>query len=222
MDKIQLSATLRDLKTTTPKKLRKTGFIPAVLYGHNIPTTPLTINFSEFQRVLRKAGESTIVELTTEDGKVHPVLIHEVQNHYLQSTPEHVDFYQVSMTEKLTATVALEYTGESNAVKAMGGTLVKVLNEVEVECLPVDLPHNIVVDITPIKTFEDAITVKDLKVSSKVTILTPHEELVVKVQPPRDVEAELSAPVVEDVAAVEGAAENKPAEVEGEAKPEKK
>jgi large subunit ribosomal protein L25 len=222
MDKIQLSATLRDLTTTTPKKLRKSGFIPAVLYGHNIPTTPLTINFSEFQRVFRKAGESTIIELTTADGKTHPVLIHDVQNHYLQSTPEHVDFLQVSMTEKLTATVALEYTGESNAVKAMGGTLVKVLNEVEVQCLPMDLPHNIIVDITPLQTFDNVITVKDLKISSKVTILTPHEELVVKVQPPRDVEAELSAPVIEDVASVEGAAENKPVEADADAKPEKK
>ncbi len=219
MEKIQLNAKSRDLKATTPKKLRKTGFIPAVLYGHKVPTQPMTVNLNEFEKVLRKAGESTIVDLVTEDGKVHPVLIHDVQVHYLQSTPEHVDFYEVSMTEKLKANVVLEFTGESNAVKALGGVLVRVLNEVEVECLPADLPHNIEVDITPLKTLDDNILVKDLKVSSKVTILTPHEELVVKVQPPRDVEAELSAPVVEDVSAVEGAAEDKPAP-EGEVKQE--
>ncbi len=212
MDKIQLKSQVRDIKTTTPKKLRKQGIIPAVLYGHNVPTQSISISFSEFERAFKKAGESTIIDLLTEDGKIHPVLIHDVQAHYLQSTPEHVDFYEVSMTEKLTATVVLEYTGESNAVKAMGGVLVKVLNEVEVECLPADLPHNIEVDITPLQTLDNEIFVKDLKVSSKVTILTPHDDLVAKVQPPRDVEAELAAPVVEDISAVEGAAENKPVE----------
>lgn len=223
MDKIQLKSQARDIKTQQPKKIRKQGLIPAVLYGHNVANQNLTISFNEFERVFRKAGESTIIELLTEDGKTHPVLIHDVQAHYLQSTPEHVDFYEVSMTEKLQAGVALEFIGESNAVKAMGGTLVKVLNEIEVECLPADLPHNIVVDISSLKTLEDVITVKDLKIPAKVTVITAEEELVVKVQPPRDVEAELAQPVVEDISAVEGAAEDKPATPEeGEKKAEEK
>lgn len=223
MDKIQLKAMARDIKATTPKKIRKQGLIPAVLYGHKVENQNISVNFGEFEKAFKKAGESTIIDLITEDGKTHPVLIHDVQAHYLQSTPEHVDFYEVSMTEKLTASVALEFVGESNAVKAMGGVLVKVLNEVEVECLPADLPHNIEVDVTVLKTLQDEIFVKDLKVPAKVTVITLGDELIIKVQPPRDVEAELAEPVVEDVSKVEGAAEDKPATPdEGEKKSEDK
>ena len=150
------------------------------------------------------------MELLTGDGKTHPVLIQDVQIHYLTSRPIHADFYEVSMTEKLKAKVALEFTGEAPAVKTLGGILVKVLSEVEVECLPADLPHNIEVNIDILKTLQDSIHVKDLSVPSKVTILTNPDEMVAKVQPPRDVEAELAAPVVEDVSKVEGAAEDKP------------
>ena len=220
MGKLQLKAQMRDLKTSKPEKLRKEGILPAVLYGHKVQNQALSINAREFDRVLKKAGESTIVDLVTDDGKNHPVLIHEVQTHYLTSVPTHVDFYEVSMTEKLKAKVALEFTGEAPAVKTLGGVLVKVLSEVEVECLPADLPHNIEVAMNGLKTLQDTIHVKDLKVAAKVHILTPAEELVVKVQPPRDVEAELAAPVVEDVSKVEGAAEDKPV-AEGEAAPEK-
>lgn len=226
MDKLQLKAEVRDLKTTTPQKLRKAGKLPAVLYGHKIQNTALTVNAREFDKVLRKAGESTIVELITDDGKTHPVLIHEVQYHYLTSVPTHVDFYVVSMTEKLKAKVILEFVGESAAVKTMGGVLVKVLSEVEVACLPADLPHNIAVSLDALKTLQDSIHIKDLSVPLKVKILNPADEMVAKVQPPRDVEAELSTPVVEDVSKVEGAAEIKP-EAEGAAtetagaKPEK-
>jgi large subunit ribosomal protein L25 len=218
MDKIQLKATSRDIKTTTPGKLRKAGLLPAVLYGHNVPNASLALSQGEFEKVLKKAGESTIVELVTEDGKTHPVLIHDVQIHYLTSRPIHVDFYQVSMTEKLKANVALDFIGEAKAVKEMGGVLVKILNEVEVECLPMDLPHSFTVDISTLVDFSSSIHVKDLKVSSKVKVLTPAEDVVAKVQPPRDVEAELSAPVIEDVSAVEGAAEDKPVEATAEGK----
>ena len=222
MDKLQIKATVRDLKSNL-KKLRTAGELPAVLYGHKVQNVALSVNFREFEKLLRKAGESTIVDLVTDDGKVHPVLIHDIQNHYLTSDPIHVDFYEVSMTEKLKAMVALEFTGEAPAVKTLGAILVKVLNEVEVECLPADLPHNIEVSLDSLKTLTDEIHVKALKVSSKVQILTNGDELVAKVQPPRDVEAELATPVVEDVSKVEGAAEIKPeAAAEGAEKAEKK
>ncbi|MDR3642892.1 MAG: 50S ribosomal protein L25 [Candidatus Doudnabacteria bacterium] len=210
MDKLQIKSTARDLKKSIPEKLRRAGKLPAVLYGNKVPNQNLTLDAREFDKILKKAGESTIVELLTEDGKTHPVLIHDVQIHYLSSVPTHVDFYEISLTQKLKAMVALEFTGEAPAVKTLGGVLVKILNEVEVECLPSDLPHNIVVALEGLKTLQDNLHVKDLKVPAKVKILTPADEMVIKVQPPRDVEAELAAPVVEDVSKVEGAAEIKP------------
>ena len=184
--------------------------MPAVLYGNKVTNQNLTLDAREFDKILKKAGESTIVELVTDDKKVHPVLIHDVQIHYLTSVPTHVDFYEVSLTQKLKAKVVLEFTGEAPAVKTLGGVLVKILNEVEVECLPSDLPHNITVALESLITLQDSLHVKDLKVPAKVKIVTAGDEMVIKVQPPRDVEAELAAPVVEDVSKVEGAAEIKP------------
>ncbi len=210
MEKLKINAELRDLKTSLPEKLRKVGKLPAVLYGNKIPNQNLTIDAREFDKILKKAGESTIVELITPDKKAHTVLIHDVQIHYLTSVPTHADFYEVSMTKKLKASVVLEFVGESKAVKQLGGVLVKALSEVEVECLPTDLPHNISVDLTVLQTLQDTIHVRDIVLPANVKLVTAKDELVVKVQPPRDVEADLTAPVVEDVSKVEGAAEDKP------------
>ncbi len=223
MDKLQIKAEVRDVKKSNPQKLRQAGSLPAVLYGHKVQNAALTVNAREFDKILKKAGESTIVELMTNDGKTHPVLIHDVQIHYLTSVPTHVDFYEVSLTEKLKAKVVLEFSGESQAVKAMGGVLVKILSEIEVECLPTDLPHNITVNLESLKTLTDSIHIRDIIAPAKVKILTGADEMIVKVQPPRDVEAELSAPVVEDISKVEGAAEIKPDAAAGSTseKPEK-
>lgn len=204
MDRIQLKARKREIKTSV-KKLRARGELPAVLYGHNVANQSLTVKQGDFDKVLKAAGESSVIDLVTDDGQIHPVLIHDVQLHYLTNKPLHADFYQVSMTEKVKAKVTLEFVGEAPAVKTKGGVLVKILNEVEVQCLPADLPHNIPVDITPLTDFQNAICVKDLKVSNKVQILTSPEEVVAKVQPPRDVEAELASGPVDEKAAVEAA-----------------
>ncbi len=216
MNNVKLGAEKREAKEKVAK-LRKLGQIPAVLYGHNVPTVSLKLKKTEFEKAFKVAGESSILDLNIEGDQTHPVLIQEVQLHYLTNEPIHADFYQVSMTEKLKAHVALEFTGESPAVKAMGGVLVKVLNQVEVQCLPADLPHNIPVDISALINFSSTIHVKDLQISSKVQIMNSGEEVVVKVQPPRDVEAELAKTTDEKavVEAVVAASEKPKAEAEG-------
>lgn len=228
MEKIQLKTAVREKQGRDSKNLRKTGSIPAELYGHNVGNQHLSVNAIEFEKVLRKAGESTIIELDMADGGKKNVLIQAVQYHYLNSQPIHVDFFEVSMTEKLTATVPIEFTGESLAVKALGGTLVKVLTEVEVECLPADLPQHFEVSIEKLATFDDTITVDDLPHSDKVEIKADPEEFIAKVQPPRDMEAEL-AEEVDEAAAVaaavgpeEGSADEagKESDAGGEAKQE--
>ena len=206
MEKLQLKAEQRDTNTRTAKALYRAGLIPAELYGHNVKNVHLSVEQIEFEKVLRKAGESTIIELQLPDGGARNVLIQDVERHYLSSQPIHVDFYEVKMTEKLTAKIPLEFVGESAAVKALGGTLVKVLNEVEVECLPGDLPPQIEVNIDSLKTFEDQITVSDLKVSDKVEVKADPEEVVATVQPPRDMAAEEAANAEMDEAAAVAAA----------------
>ncbi len=203
MEKFELKAVVRNL-AESPTAVRAQEMIPAELYGHNVENLHIAVSANEFEKVLRKAGESSIVSLIIDGIGTRNVLIHDVQKHVVRSNPVHIDFYEVSMTEKLQTTVALEYVGESAAVKALYGTLVKVLDEIEVECLPGNLPHSLSVDISALNTFDDSITVKDIVLPEGVVALTDAEEVVAKVQPPRDVEAELAAPVEEDVTKVEG------------------
>ena len=223
MEKLELKAQARTETGKQISKLRNQGLIPAVLYGKKIQNANLAVNAGDFEKLLKKAGESTIVELVTDDNKKHSVIIHDVQYHFLKSHPIHVDFFEVSMTEKLRASIVLEYKGESKAVKTLGGVLMKLLSDVEVECLPSDLPHSIEVDISHLDTFENSVHIRDLKVSPKVKILNPAEETVAKVQPPRSVEAELASTVSEadKVAEVIAASTQKKEETEdsaGEAK----
>ncbi len=205
MAQIAITATKRTVTGKRVNKLRIAGNLPAVLYGHKVETQAIEINERDFSKALKTAGESTIVNLVV-DGKSQPVLIHDVQHHYLTEAPIHVDFFAVNMTEKLKVKVPLHFIGESMAVKSLGGTLVKNLAEVEVECLPADLPHAIEVDITAITNFEEVIRLSDLKVADKVEILGNPQELVVSVVAPRSEEEmkALDEAVTEDVTAVEG------------------
>lgn len=224
MEQIAIQATKREVSGKRVKTLRAAGKLPAVLYGHNVENQQLEINERDFAKAFKAAGESTIINLMV-DGKTQPVLIHDVQNHYLNDQPIHVDFYAVNMTEKLKVRIPIHFIGESPAVKAMGGTLVKNLSEVEVECLPADLPQAFEVDISVLNTFEDAIRLSDLKVGSKVEIIGNLEEQVANVVPPRSEEemAALNEEVKEDVTAVEGVVKPVEAEAaEGDAKDEKK
>lgn len=220
MEKIELKAKARSKQV--PDNIRKQGMIPAVVYGHNIKTEELEVPYPDFEKVFKKAGESTLITLEVEGEKPRNVIIQDVQKHYLNSNFLHVDFYEVSMTEKMKASVPLEFIGVSKAVKENGGVLLQVINEIEVECLPADLPHNVEVDISVLNTFSDAIHISDLKISDKVKVLADADEVVAKVTPPRDVEAELATPVVEDVTQVAGVEEKKAEGEEAAAAPEEK
>jgi large subunit ribosomal protein L25 len=220
---IGLTATKRTVKGKANGRLRKAGQLPAVLYGHKVETQDIALNERDFAKVLKAAGESTLVNLTVE-GQSRPVLIHDVQNHYLTDSPIHVDFYAVNMDEKLKAHVPVHFIGEAPAVKSLGGVLVKNLSEIEVECLPADLPHSFEVDVSVLETFEHAIHVKDLIVADRVEILTSPEDTIANVAAPRT-EAEMASlnekPVVEDVTQVEGVVKPEAAAEGAEAKAEK-
>ncbi len=187
----------------------------------------MSVPAGDFEKIYRDAGESTIVGLQVGETEPVKVLIQDIQKHITRGQITHVDFYQVNMAEKLTATVPIEFVGESPAVKELQGTFVPTLYEVEVESLPGDLPSEIVVDISALKNFEDAIRVKDLPVDhSKVEILVDDPEMTVAaVQPPKseeELEAELAQPTEVDLEeAVEGVKKEGKEEAEGEEGEEK-
>ena len=208
-------------------ELRRAGNIPAVLYGHGIEAQSVTVEMREFLKLLPKAGYTTIINLKLDDKQDHPVFIRAVQFHPVKSTVMHVDFYQVRMDEKVTAKVPLKFIGEAPAVKDLAGTLVRSMDELEVEALPIDLPHELEVDISSIKDFDTVLHISNIKLPKGVVALQEEDEVIALVQPPRS-EAEmdsLSEEVKEDVEAVEGVKKEEPAEgeaAEGDAKPEEK
>jgi len=208
---LSLSAKIRKNLGKKVKVLRKKGVLPAILYGPKIKEAqPLEIEEKHFEKVYKEAGESTLISLEIEGQKQKiPVLIHEVKLDPLTEKPIHVDFYQPRLEEEIEAKVSLVFEGESLAVKDLGGTLVKNISEVEVRALPQNLPHEIKVNIENLKTFEDNILIKDLKIPEGVKVLKEPEEIVAQVLAPVKVEEELVKPIEEKVEEVEKVEEEK-------------
>lgn len=222
MEKIKLDAKLREERGKKVNKGRKSGLIPAVTYGKGAEPQSLWVNALEFSRLIKKSGESVIIDLSIGKKSGYNVLIHEMQQSPLTGNISHIDFYQVRMDEKIETEVELVFVGESPAVKELGGVLVKSLDNIEITCFPADLPSSIEVDIAAIKSFEDHIYVKDLKISKGVEVKDDPETVVALVTPPRSEEelSQLEEKVVEDVTKVEGVVKEEPA-AEGEEKPSK-
>lgn len=219
MDKIALKSKTRKELNKKAKALRKEKKIPCVLYGPEIKESlSLVVDYKEFKKVYDEAGESTIIELNIDDKNKKNVLVRDVQLNPLTSDFDHIDFYQINMKEKITAYVELNYVGKSKAVKDLAGILVKNMNEIEVKCLPADLPKEINVDISKLNTFDDFIKIKDLDIPEKVEIDYNLEDIVATVTPPRS-EEELDAldeEVEEKVDEVEGVKKEEAEEGEGE------
>ena len=199
---IQLSAKKREVTGKKVETLRKEGLIPAVLYGPGSETAVLTVLKKEFDIVYKEVGESSLVSL--EVGKdTTPVLIRGVQRHPLSGNPIHVDFYQPRLDVKIKIMVPVRLEGEAPAQKNFEGTLIQNISEVEVSALPQDLPSEITVDVSVLKTLEDRILVENLQVDSKVEMLAEPDWIVAQVVPKENVEEELAKPVEDEAAAVE-------------------
>lgn len=206
-----LEANKRDSKENS-KALRKSGSIPAVVYGPKQEAISIKINTVAFLRALKEAGESTVLNLSI-DGEDHEVLIQDVVKEAIRGDVLHADFYAIEKGKKVSVNVPLEFVGESPAEKA-GGILVKVLHEIEIEAMPKDLPHEIEVSIESLVDMESQINVGDLVMPTGVTLLTNPEEVVILVQAQRGEEEE---PTVEfDPTAVKTESELKKADSEKE------
>jgi large subunit ribosomal protein L25 len=203
------------------KKLRKSGFIPAVLYGPETPVVSLEIEAKSFQALLRGGlGENMIVNLLLdekEDGR-RKVLIREIQRDPVKEDVLHVDFHQISLTKKLTIEVPIHLVGTPEGVSD-GGILQHVLRELEVECLPTAIPEKIEVDVSSLK-IGDSFHVADLKVENVEILNDPKSSIVTVVPPTVFKEPEVAAAVTEEEPEVIG--EKKEGEKEEEEKEEEK
>ena len=168
--------------------------MPAVFYGKKEASTPISISEKDFMKVWEEAGESSVVNLKTEDGDKES-LIHDVDVDPITGTARHADFYVFEKGHKLEVALPIEFVGISPAVKDLGGTLVKVLHELEIEALPKDLPHEIKIDISVLKNFGDQILASDVTLPEGVALLVKPEEVIALVSAPREEVEEESAPI---------------------------
>lgn len=204
-------------------KIRKQGWIPAVLYGHGVSAQMLQVAQIPFEKVYRQAGESSLVDLRVDEAAPVKVLIQEVQVDPLAGQVMHIDFRQVRMDEKLEAEVALRFTDEAPAVKELGGILVRNLDHLKVRCLPGALVHEIDISLASLKSFGDKLHVRDVPAPAGLEVLHDQEEVVALVEEPRSEEElkELEATPEVGVEEVKVIAEEKKAEREKEKEEEK-
>ena len=202
MEKVVLQATKREALGKKVGALRRAGKLPAVMYGHGITSTPVMLDAREATLKLSHLTTSSLVMVDL-DGTEYPALVREKQRDYLKNRLLHLDFQVISMTEKVTTKVGIELTGTAPAVKEFSAVIVTVLNELEIECMPGDLPARVVIDISGLTEIGAAIHVRDVVISDKVKILDDPAEMIVVASATR----EEKVAVVEEVPAEEEAAE---------------
>lgn len=219
----KLTAEKRELLGKKVKQLRQTGKLPANVYGKNIPSQSIQVEYAAFSPIYKEAGETGIIDLTV-DGQTVPVLIKNPQFNFRKAEPLHVDFYQVNLKEKITTFVPVKLVGEPLPVAEKQGLLLQSLNEIEIEALPEQLPDSIEADTSVLEEVGAMLKVSDLKAPEGVTILTDPEqnvaqitELVVEEKEPEPVataaEDEEGAPAAEGET-TEAPAEGAPTEEE--------
>lgn len=195
-----IKAEERTVPTPALNTVRQTGKVPAELYGHGFANRHLFVNKGDFEKVHATAKESSLVDLVLGESKPIKVLIQQVDADPLSGAIIHADLLQVKMDEVIHTSIPLEFIGECKAVKELGGTLVKSLEEVEVSCLPADLIPHLEVDISSLNTFEDAIRVSGLKFPSGIKVENEPETTVATVQPQRvEVEQPAAEPPAPEV-----------------------
>jgi large subunit ribosomal protein L25 len=201
MEEVVLKANRRNVLGKQVKAIRREGKLPAVIYGHYIDPISIEMDLRDTAKSLTGLAPSALVTLEV-DGTPHRALVREKQRNKITGILLHVDFLAVSMKEKLRSQVYMEIVGVSPAIKDFNGVLVTGSDEVEVECLPQDLPERIIVDISGLLKIGDGIYVRDLVVPEGVKILEEPDTMVALITAQAAEEVEV-APVVEEVLTTE-------------------
>jgi len=208
-DKIKLTASKRIIVGRKVKKLRKQGVLPGNIYGKDIKSLAIKLSTKDFQKTYSQVGETGIIDLQiNKETKTRPVLISDTHVHPVTDEILHIDFHQVDLTKKVTVNIPVELVKEAPAV-SKGGVLLQLISEIEVEALPTDLPDKFTINVSKLEEIGQGISLKDIKVDSKVKILIDNlDELVVKIEEPTKEEEK-----PEEVTPIEG--EESEAPVEG-------
>ncbi|MGI6103175.1 MAG: 50S ribosomal protein L25 [Patescibacteria group bacterium] len=201
-----LKAERRETTGKQVKQLRADGKVPAVLYGFQTENTNLVLDAKSFRRLYNEAGGSTLISLEVAGQSPVKILIQDAQLDPVTDEPIHVDLFAVNLKEEVETAVPLAFVGESPAVEEQDGNLVTNLTELEIKTLPTNIPSEIEVDISVLKTFEDQIRVSDIKAPGGVEVLVDGDVMVAFVEEPRS-EEELAAELADTSDAEKAAVE---------------
>jgi large subunit ribosomal protein L25 len=214
VDRVELTVAQRSVLGKKVKALRRNGITPANVYGHRLESQAVEVDTVTLAHTLKKLERNAILSLSIEGEKaVRPVIVREVRRDLLNDKIVHVDFYQVSLAEKMKADVPFIFIGKAPAVEDLGGILLQGLDSIAVEALPADIPPHFEIDISSLTTFDSSVHVRDLVVDPKVHVLTEGDSVITSVSPPRKV---VEAVVEEEEAAAEEGKEEAAAEESGE------
>lgn len=180
------------------RRLRQAGYIPAVIYGSGKENVNLQVEERLFMGLLREGGANRLISLKLE-GEDRAVLMHELQQDPIRGTPQHIDFLEVRLDEEVTVLVSVQLIGENERAQD-GGVISQPLWELEVSCLPTEIPEVLEIDVSAL-VVGDSLQVKDVQVPAGITIVTDPEETVASVVVPEEIQEE-----EEDVVVTEGEA----------------
>ncbi len=196
--KVELKVSPREVLGKKVKRLRREGVIPANVYGHGLESVAIQVPKDDLMHLLHSAGRNEIVYLRLDGEEPRPVFLRQIQRNPVTDAILHVEFYQISLKEKVRMEVPLALVGSAPAEQTHGGTLLHSLDRITVEGLPTEIPSAIEVDVSGLEEIDATIYVRELSVPGAVTVLTDPEQVVAKIAPPQ-VEKEVEEEVEEEV-----------------------
>mgnify|MGYP006283758663 CR=1 FL=1 len=194
----KLKAEKRDLKGRKVNKLRKEDILPANIYGKGIDSQAVKLSQIDFEQTYDKIGETSVLSLDIKgEDKERPVLISQVQFHPVSGNPIHVDFRQIDLKEKVIATVPVVLKGEAPA-EEKGAVIVKLIDQLDVQALPTDLPDKLELNISSLEDIGDSLSTEDFDIDrEKIDLQIDQEMEAVQAQEPRE-EEEIAPPPAEE------------------------
>lgn len=203
----ELAVSPREATGKAAKRLRKTGLIPANIFGHGAAPQAVQLDASAFEELRRSKHTTGMIALKVAGAKrAETALIRRVQRDPINGHILHIDFQRVSVRDRIAAKVPLRFEGTAPGAKIEGGVLLHLAEVLEVECAAGDIVEAIVVDVSTLEHIDDMIHAKDVQLPPNYTLVTDAEEVVVKVEPPRVEKVEEAAPAAAEAEAAPAAA----------------
>ncbi|MGZ3636740.1 MAG: 50S ribosomal protein L25 [Ktedonobacterales bacterium] len=185
-DQVTFPAQKRDVLGKAVKRLRRRGIIPGNIYGHNWASLPIQLNAHDFDLFLRRHTATTLLRLSLDGGGApQTALIRHIQREPVTGNIQHIDFLHVTLSEAVKARIPVRLEGESPVVRNHDGLLLQLIDAVEVEARPTDLPTALTLDVSSLVEVKATLYVRDIRLPQGVKLLTDPDEPVVKIEPAR-------------------------------------